>query len=172
MKDGFDTTEFEGLADLNRDDFFAEMIGQLAGTLEDVVGIEDASGFVALVGDRVGNDLSRRYDATREEPASTPGDVAAMCKDLKARIGGSFVVEDINDDEIVFTNCDCPFAERVEGRPSLCMMTTNVFGRIAANALGFARIHVEESIATGHDRCRVVVGMTKDSDAPGHEFFR
>ena len=35
-----------------------------------------------------------------------------------------------NEDRIVLGNRRCPFGEKVLGRPSMCMMTSNVFGSI------------------------------------------
>lgn len=157
--------------ELPRDAFFADVVGELAGALEDVIGLEDAAGFIAMVGNRIGDDLSRRYGEIGF-PQETGEDIGRMCVDLKNQISGSFEVEEVTDDQVTFTNCDCPFGNRVNGRPSLCMMTTNVFGRIAANATGYARVHLSESIAAGHDRCRVTVSLKPDDDANGHEFFR
>lgn len=157
---------------LTRDVFFADMIGELAGALEEVIGLEDAAGFVAMVGNRVGDDLSQLYARSPDFPNDTPEDIARICVDLKEKISGTFTVEEVSEDGVVFSNCDCPFGKRVEGRPSLCMMTTNVFGRIAANATGYARVHVAESIAAGHARCRVTLGLKPDDSANGHEFFR
>ena len=172
MKDSVSSPpQSEGPA-LTRDAFFGDMIGELAGALEEVIGLEDAAGFVAMVGNRIGDDLSQLYEQTPGFPNDTPEDIARICVDLKAKISGTFTVEEISDEGVVFTNCDCPFGKRVEGRPSLCMMTTNVFGRIAANATGYARVHVAESIAAGHARCRVTLGLKPDDNVNGHEFFR
>jgi hypothetical protein len=44
-----------------------------------------------------------------------------------------------------------------------------VFGRIAANNLGYARVDLEETIATGHKGCRVIICL--DSDSEGREYF-
>lgn len=44
-------------------------------------------------------------------------------------------------------NRACPFGDKVIGHPALCMMTSNVFGSIAADNLGYAKVVVEEAIA-------------------------
>lgn len=149
--------------------FFGDMVGALAGTLENVIGLEESAGFVARVGGQIGAVISERYnpDAARLEPEQ----IAQILVDLKARIGGTFKVESVSDEQIVLVNSACPFAERVEGRPSLCMMTTSVFGSVAARGTGYAKVHVDEAIATGHGRCRVIVSLTVDDAAPGYEFF-
>jgi hypothetical protein len=69
--------------------------------------------------------------------------------DLKRRIQGQFFVIEEDDDKIVFGNDACPFAEKVHGRPALCMMTSNVFGSIAAQNLG-----LRQGLARGDDRPR------------------
>jgi hypothetical protein len=65
--------------------------------------------------------------------------VADALVDLKRRIGGDFFVIEQGDDKIVLGNRRCPFGEMVEGRASICMMTSNVFGSIIADNLGFAK---------------------------------
>ena len=95
--------------------------------------------------------------------------------DLKRRIKGDFYVIEEDDEKIVFGNRTCPFAEKVEGRPSLCMMTSNVFGHIAAENLGYAKVELQETIAKGDGGCRVVV-YTKQNDeseqADGREYYQ
>lgn len=64
--------------------------------------------------------------------------LAQVLVDLKKRIKGEFYIIEETQDKIVLGNKKCPFAEKVIGRPSLCMMTTNVFGTIAADSIGYA----------------------------------
>ncbi|UOA26481.1 methanogen output domain 1-containing protein [Pseudosulfitobacter sp. DSM 107133] len=156
--------------DLSREDYFADMVGELAGALEDVIGLVDASSFIAMVGNRLGDDMAKRY-ADEGFFLETAEDIARICVDMKNQVSGSFRLETFSEEGMSFTNCDCPFGDRVKGRPSLCMMMTNVFGRVAANATGYARVHVTESIAAGHDRCRVTLGLKPVDGADGHEFF-
>ncbi len=46
---------------LERDMFLRILVRELAGTLEDVVVIEDASGFISVVGQNVGDWLDKEY---------------------------------------------------------------------------------------------------------------
>ena len=73
--------------------------------------------------------------------------VRDVCVDLKRRIEGDFYVISEDDEKIVFGNRACPFAEQVVGRAALCMMTSNVFGTIAAQNLGYGKVALEETIA-------------------------
>lgn len=151
--------------------FFQGMIGTLAGTLEEVVGLEDASSFVGVVGGKIGDDLASQYVSDLKGRPPGAEVIGAILVDLKARIGGTFRVESASDEEIVLVNTRCPFAEQVKGRPSLCMMTTNVFGRIVATANGYAHVEIEEAIATGHPGCRVRVNLSPQENVNGYEFF-
>ena len=155
-------------ADLNREAFFNNMIGTLCGTIEDVVGVEDAEAFIGIVGRQIGNSDLARGEALC---GASPAQLAGYLQQFKAQIGGEFVVEDVAEDSVTFTNCRCPFGAEAGGRPSLCMMTTNVFGRIAANATGYARVHVKESLAKGDNRCLVTVNLSRSEAEDGQEFF-
>lgn len=75
--------------------------------------------------------------------------VAQVCVDLKRRIEGEFYVIEEDEDKIVFGNTACPFAEKVLGRESMCKMTSNVFGHIAAENVGYAKVELQETIARG-----------------------
>ncbi len=155
--------------DRNRDTFLRELLRDLAGILEDAVGLEEAESFVAMVGGRMGEAMSQEYCAAAGTDSLDIRQVAAALVDLKTRIEGGFSVESLENDRIVMVNTACPFGELVVGRPSLCMMTSNVFGRIAANNLGYARVDLEETIARGHTGCRVIVCL--EPDGGGREYF-
>ncbi len=159
---------------LERDVFLRSMLRELAGTLQDVVGLDEASGFISVVGQRIGDELNASYRAALGVPSLNREQVADVLVDLKQRINGEFVIVEQNDERIVYSNTRCPFADKVVGRPALCMMTSNVFGHIAADNLGYARVMLEETIALGAPGCRVVVHLTSPSepDPAGREYFR
>ncbi len=97
-----------------------------------------------------------------------------MLVDLKRRIQGDFYVIEQDDTKIVLGNRACPFAEKVLGRPSMCMMTSNVFGVIAAENLGYAKVVLDSTIAEGAPGCRVVVHLKSTPEAEaarGREYF-
>jgi predicted ArsR family transcriptional regulator len=160
---------------LERDVFLRTLIRELAGTLQEVVGLEEASGFVSVVGQKVGEQINESYKAALSVPALSREQVAAVLVDLKRRIQGDFSIVEQNDERIVFANRVCPFAEKVIGRPAMCMMTSNVFGGIAAENLGYAKVVLEETIASGNSGCRVVVYLKPTPDAQaatGREYFK
>ena len=160
--------------ELDRDIFLRTLIRELAGTLEDVVGLEEASGFVSAVGQRIGDQINLSYRSSLGVELLSKQQVAQVLVDLKRRIQGDFFILEQTDEKIVFGNRVCPFAEKVIGRPSMCMMTSNVFGTIAAENLGYAKVALEQTIAEGDPECRVVVYLKPQPDAhhvDGREYF-
>lgn len=160
---------------LNRDLFFRTMIRSFAKSLENTVGMEEAEGYVSLVGSEVGNWIEDQYREAAGKDSFTPQEVAELLVDLKRRIGGDFYIKSVDDEKIVLGNRECPFGQLAEGRPSLCHMTSNVFGRITANQLGYARIDLPKTIARGHDGCLIVIHLDSDGRDEGEvdqEFFR
>lgn len=168
--------DVSGLAlELDPELFLGDVAVTLAAELEETIGVIEASTFVGHVGDQLGGALSGRYENAMEGLPKEPRVLAELLVDLKARVGGCFRVEHADDGQIVLTATRCPFSDRVKGHPSLCMMTTNVFGRIVADARGFARVHVAQSIATGHAGCRVLIDLAPEGEtsqqAEGYEFY-
>lgn len=159
---------------LDRDRFMRSVIRELAGTLEDVVGLEEASGFISLVAQHLARELEAEYKQVLGCPRLDRDQVARVLVDLKARIQGDFHVLEADETKIVFGNRACPFAEKVRDRPSMCMMTSNVFGSIAASNLGYARVVLEETIARGDPGCRVVVHLQPDDggEPDGREYYQ
>jgi len=159
---------------LERDVFLRTLIRELAGTLQDVVGLEEASGFISVVGQRMGSQINSDYRSALHVEKLNRKQVAEVLVDLKRRIQGEFFVIEENDQKIVFGNRACPFADKVVGRPAMCMMTSNVFGSIAADNLGYAKVVLEETIAQGASGCRVAVYLEPTQEAqesPGREYL-
>jgi predicted ArsR family transcriptional regulator len=159
---------------LDRDRFLRALIRELAGTLEDVIGLEETNGYISVVGSAIGTAIDRDYRAALQVSRLDRAQVAAVLVDLKRRIQGDFYIISEDDEKIVFGNRACPFGDLVQGRPSMCMMTSNVFGSIAGNNLGYAKVELQETIARGHAGCRVVVYLKPTGEAlaaEGREYF-
>lgn len=160
---------------LERDGFLRTLLRHLSGTLQDVIGLEEASGFISVVGQEIGDEINKAYCNALSISSLDPEQVGAVLVDLKRRIEGDFYIISQDEDKIVLGNRACPFGEKVEGRPALCMMTSNVFGSIASENLGYAKVSLEETIAEGHSECRVVVYLKSTEEAvqaEGREYFK
>lgn len=159
---------------LERDLFLRTLIRELAGTLQDVVGLDEASGFVSIVGQRVGEWLDTAYREHAGVSKLTRSQVAEVLVDLKARINGEFSIRSESAEVLEFSNSRCPFEDKVAGRPSMCMMTSNVFGTIAAENLGYAKVELRKTIANGDGCCQVAVHLRPTATASaceGREYF-
>jgi len=69
--------------ELDRDLFLRTLIRELSGTLEDVVGLEEASGFVSAVGQRIGDQINLSYRSALGVELLSKQQVADVLVDLK-----------------------------------------------------------------------------------------
>lgn len=160
---------------LDRDLFFRSVLRQLTGILQDTVGLEDASGFISVVGQHIGDELNTAYKSALSIASLDKEQVAAVLVDLKDKIGGDFKVISLTDEKIVLQSTSCPFGEKVIDRPSLCMVTSNVFGVITADNLGYAKVQLQETIANGDPGCKVTIFLKENQDnngLSGVEYFK
>jgi predicted ArsR family transcriptional regulator len=159
---------------LERDGFLRALLRELSGALEDVVGLDEAAGYISVVGGAIGEQINDAYRSAIKVDRLDRVQVGEVLVDLKRRIQGDFYIIEEREDRIAFGNRRCPFGHYVEGRPSLCMMTSNVFGRIAAENLGYARVEIEQAIAAGDPGCRVVVYLRpqEKTELNAREYFR
>jgi predicted ArsR family transcriptional regulator len=151
---------------LDRDIFLRTLLRELSGTLQDVVGIDETAGYVSVVGSAIGEQIDRTYKKALQVNRLNREQVGQVLVGLKRRIQGDFFILEETEDKIVLGNKTCPFGDFVKDRPSLCMMTSNVFGYIAAQNLGYAGVELKETIAEGHSGCVVVVHLRPNSDKP------
>lgn len=162
-------------ADLNLepDVFLRTLLRELAGTLQEVIGVAEASGYISVVGAAVGQQLDATYRKALTVEHLSRQQVAEVLVDLKNRIKGDFYAAEEHEDRVVFASRSCPFGKFDEGRPALCMMTSNVFGYIAAENLGYARVQIDEAIARGDSGCRVTVFLTPSEESDDvREYFK
>jgi len=160
---------------LERDVFFRSLIRALSGTLQEVVGLDEAAGFLSIVGQRLGDQINALYRSALAVERLSPPQVAEVIVDLERRLGGDFSVIEQGDEKIVLGNRTCPFGEQVIDRPVMCMITSNIIGVIAAENLGYARVVLEETNARGASGCHVIVYLkpTPEAEATqGREFFQ
>ena len=152
--------------DLDPSLFMQRMLRELTGLLQDVVGVDEAEGYITSVGMAVGIWIEQKYREGLGPDDMNPEEIAQVFVDLKRRIGGDFYVISADDDRIVVGNRACPFGEMARGRDALCMMTSNVFGRIAADHRGYARVELDQTIARGAEGCHIVIHLSRPDVVP------
>lgn len=144
-----------------RDSFLRALVVETARTVEMQSGPATAESAVAQVGATIG---TRMEDAYRDEfeigGPLDPAQIGELCVGLKSAIDGDFYVVSADEEKVVLGNRRCPFGDEVRHAPSLCRMTSSVFGGIAArNAGGDVAVHLEERIAVGDPECRVTIWL-------------
>jgi len=82
---------------LDRDLFLRALIRELAGVLEEVVGYEEAAGYVSLVGQNMGEWMNEIYKKHLGVSQLNRSQVAEVLVDLKKRIQGEFTVASQDD---------------------------------------------------------------------------
>lgn len=146
-----------------KEPFLRALVVQLARAVEFQQGPDAAEAAVAQVGADVGGRMEEEYRRAEQVVGRlTPAQVGECYVRLKHAIDGGFTLERADEDRIVLTNDRCPFGDVVQAAPSLCRMTSSVFGGIAArNSDGWAAVLLEERIAMGDPGCRVTVFLTE-----------
>ncbi|MBR9649644.1 methanogen output domain 1-containing protein [Thalassovita aquimarina] len=150
--------------------FLANTLHHLTHTLETVAGIEEAEAFLSTVGAELGQDL---YDEHFAQPGAEPlhpDTLPEMLVDVETGIGADFAIVERSKNRILLENRTCPFGPEINGTPSICMVTANLLGHLASKSAGYAKVHLEQTIARGHPMCRVNVSLD-DNDTPGLEYF-
>lgn len=143
-----------------REAFLRALVVQLAQSVEMTDGPAGAESIVAQVGADVGGRMEEAFRATNDIDGELQLDeIAELLVELKSAIGGDFYLVDADADRIVLGNRRCPFGEAVKQAPSLCRMTSSVFGGIASRNRGAAAVDLEQRIAVGDPQCKVTVWL-------------
>jgi predicted ArsR family transcriptional regulator len=150
---------------LDRDRFARDLVRQFAESLATTLGPEKAADFVSEIGERTGTQFNMYYRAALKTLNLTRPQVAAALVDLKRRIEGDFYLIEESEEKIVLGNRACPFGSKVLDRPALCMMTSSVFGAIASQNSGYAKVDLQKTIANRDPECRVVVHLRPTAEA-------
>lgn len=151
-----------------KESFLRALVVQLAQNVEVEQGPAAAEAAVAAVGTDVGGRMEEEYRRARKIASRlSPDQMADLYVRLKHAIDGDFYVIESTPEKIVLGNRRCPFGDAVKKAPTLCRMTSSVFGGIAARNSGNAAVALEERIAVGDHECRVTVYLGEAADDAG-----
>ncbi len=156
-----DLAEARAAGGFDRETFLRALVVQLARTVELAHGPAAGEAAVAQVGTDVGGQMEEEYRRAEQVVGRMSPDQIAHCLvRLKHAIDGGFYVVEADEHRIILGNRRCPFGEAVQLAPSLCRMTSSVFGGISArNSDWGAAVLLEERIAVGDPGCRVVIWL-------------
>jgi predicted ArsR family transcriptional regulator len=155
--------------------FMRTLISKLSEVLDDIVGLEETSGFISVVGQQIGTQINNDYKQALKVSNLSREQIGMVLVNLKRRIQGDFYIIEEKDSKIVIGSRACPFADKVKDRQSLCMMTSNIFGVIATENNGYGKVVLEKTIARGYPECRVVVYLKPGeelNEIEGKEYFQ
>lgn len=148
-----------------RESFLRALVVQLARSVEMQAGPAEAEAAVAQVGTDVGQRMEEAFRLANDlTDRLTTDEIARLLVELKRAIDGEFFVVDVSDDRIVLGTHTCPFGDAVVQAPTLCRMTSSVFGGIARRNRGAAAVDLEQRIAVGDQQCRVTVWLRRPPD--------
>ncbi|WP_249413965.1 methanogen output domain 1-containing protein [Alteribacter keqinensis] len=147
--------------------FLAKLITQYAHIHERTVG-KGARDYIREIGLRTGEWLERFYKDDQERWSVEK--YADVIVDIKNSIGGHFRIVEVFPDHVVVRATACPFGDVVQDAPHLCMMTSSVFGGIAARQFGYSKVSLRERIALGDGGCEVAIYFSPASTEEGDEY--
>ena len=143
--------------------FYLQTLIELNGVLEDLIGESESGAFLNHVAQKIANLFLSLYQDGTEKRQFTPHQLAEVLVDLKRRVGGQFSIVDVSKSRILLCNTRCPFGDLVIGRPSMCQMTSTVFGKIVADSNGYAGVNIDKSIAAGDNHCVIEILLEPES---------
>ena len=88
---------------LERDGFSRSLIRELTGLLEEMVGLAEASGFISVVGQRMGTEIDEYYKHALQVQKLDKQQIRDVLVDLKTRIQGEFYLIEADENKIVNT---------------------------------------------------------------------
>src|ERR1051326_2245535 len=134
---GEGTSPFHTPIPLDRDVFMRHLVTSLGFLNESILGSDLAGAYVMNVGLSMGAAIEAQYKQYwgLERPF-TLEEYAHVIVDLKRKIQGNFSLVSQDPAKVVVRTTSCPFDALVRQSPSLCFMTSSVFGGIAARNFG------------------------------------
>lgn len=152
-----------------------QLIASLGHLNEGLLGSDVAGAYIMNVGLSMGAAIEAEYKRAMDIARPfTLDEYAHVIVDLKQKIHGNFSLVSSSPEKVVVRTTSCPFDALVRQSPSLCFMTSSVFGGIAARNFGYAKVALHKRIALGDDGCHVTVHLRKTPEAEaaiGREYY-
>jgi PAS domain S-box-containing protein len=160
---------------LDRDTFMRQLIASLGLLNEGILGSDVAGAYIMNVGLSMGAAIEAEYKRfwAIDRPF-TVDEYTHVIIDLKQKINGNFSLVANDPTKVVVRTTSCPFDAFVRQSPSLCFMTSSVFGGIAARNFGYAKVVLHKRIALGDPGCYVTVHLQRTAEAEcsvGKEYY-
>lgn len=156
---------------LSQDIFLKLVLQHLVSTLQNIVGLAEAEGLMTQVSQHLGEIVQTHYLQHADTQKLSKQQVLDALIDFEHRVGGDFYLLTEREHTWVLGNRCCPFGDMIHQLPTLCMVTSNIFGVMTAENLGYANVRIDESFAQGHQGCRVTIRLDPEEDGQGRDYF-
>src|SRR5579859_4514397 len=170
-----DTSHFTTPITLDRDTFMRQLISSLGHLNEGILGSDVAGAYIMNVGLSMSAAIEAEYKQFWGiDRPFTLDEYAHVIVDLKQKIHGNFSLVSKDPAKVVVQTTSCPFDDFVRQSPSLCFMTSSVFGGIAARNFGYGKVAMHKRIALGDPGCYVSIHLMQTPEAEasiGKEYF-
>jgi len=170
-----DTSHFTTPITLDRDTFMRQLISSLGHLNEGILGSDVAGAYIMNVGLSMSAAIEAEYKQFWGiDRPFTLDEYAHVIVDLKQKIHGNFSLVSKDPAKVVVQTTSCPFDDFVRQSPSLCFMTSSVFGGIAARNFGYGKVAMHKRIALGDPGCYVSIHLKQTPEAEasiGKEYF-
>jgi hypothetical protein len=151
---------------LDRDLFMRRLIAALGYLNEGILGSDLTGAYILNVGLSMGAAIEEEYKRFWGiDRCLTLDEYAHVIVDLKQKIQGNFSLVSKDAFKVVVRTTSCPFDTLVRQSPSLCFMTSSVFGGIAARNFGYAKVVLHQRIALGDPGCYVTIHLQRTPEA-------
>ncbi len=151
---------------LDRDLFLRRLITGLDYLNESILGSDLTGAYIMNVGLSMGAAIEEEYKQFWGiDRPFTLDEYAHVIVDLKQKIQGNFSLVSKDPQKVVVRTTSCPFDPLVRQSPSLCFMTSSVFGGIAARNFGYAKVILHQRIALGDVGCYVTIHLQRTPEA-------
>ena len=150
-----------------RDRFLTALVAM--GSQLQGLGPEEACAFAGAAASHRAEE-EHRHEGGTAGPLDARG-VAEAFVAYQRTIGGDFEIDEASAREAVVSNHTCPFGPAVVGSPHLCRVTSAMLGSMAAKCAGEAVVRLDERLAVGDRRCRLVLRLGP-ATGPGVHRYR
>lgn len=155
---------------LGRESFMLELIAHLSKLTDSIFGNHLGREYIIATAIQMGQAIDEKYKRFHKLSSRLNVDqYASLVVNLKQSIGGDFYLVEKTSNKVVVAASTCPFAGIINQVPNLCMVTSGVFGGIAAINFGFGKVSLRERIGIGKSRCEVCIYLAKNAESAQEE---
>jgi len=154
----------------DKEGFMLELIAHLSKLSDFLFGDYLGREYIMVTGLQMGHTIDEKYKKFHGITDHLNLDqYADLVVNLKQSIGGNFYLVEKSSNKVIVAATSCPFGNIVTKVPNLCMITSGVFGGIAALNFGFGKVSLCKRICMGKPHCEVCVYLENNGESAQEE---